>query len=259
MPIHTAVARNFAAASENRIHSDEVARRFGFTGALVPGVTVFAHLTAPLTKRFGARWLERSRVTTRFNKPAYEGDALTVVDVDREGGLIAVECKNSSGVLLATLECSLDPPFTLDEQPSTQSSPHPPERVEISWDTVHVGRPFAPYLWLPDHAHNREYAAHVDDSTPLFQQGVLHPHALLSQANQVLVRQFVMPAWIHTGSDITFRRLLRVGEEIEVRAVPLEKWERKGHHFLKLHVAYVARGALATEIDHTAIFRVAQR
>ena len=35
MPIHTAVARNFAAASENRIHSDEVARRFGFTGALV--------------------------------------------------------------------------------------------------------------------------------------------------------------------------------------------------------------------------------
>ena len=92
MPIHTAVARNFAAASENRIHSDEVARRFGFTGALVPGVTVFAHLTAPLTKRFGARWLERSRVTTRFNKPAYEGDALTVVDVDREGGLIAVEC-----------------------------------------------------------------------------------------------------------------------------------------------------------------------
>ena len=78
-------------------------------------------------------------------------------------------------------------------------------------------------------------------------------------ANQVLVRQFVMPAWIHTGSDITFRRLLRVGEEIEVRAVPLEKWERKGHHFLKLHVAYVARGALATEIDHTAIFRVAQR
>ena len=44
MPVHSAVARNFAEASENKIHSDDIARRFGFTGALVPGVTVFGHL-----------------------------------------------------------------------------------------------------------------------------------------------------------------------------------------------------------------------
>jgi hypothetical protein len=31
MAVHTAVARNFAEASENKIHSDDVARRFGFT------------------------------------------------------------------------------------------------------------------------------------------------------------------------------------------------------------------------------------
>ena len=41
MPVHNAVARNFAEASENKIHSDDIAKRFGFTGALVPGVTVF--------------------------------------------------------------------------------------------------------------------------------------------------------------------------------------------------------------------------
>ena len=111
-------------------------------------------------------------------------------------------------------------------------------------------------VWKPDDAHNREYAARVDDETELFRKGVLHPHAILSQANQVLVRRFVMPAWIHTGSEMRFRRLLRVGDEIEVRAVPLEKWERKGHQFIKLYVAYVVGGEIATEIWHTAIFRV---
>ena len=103
---------------------------------------------------------------------------------------------------------------------------------------------------------NREYAVRVDDDMEFFCKGLLHPHAILSQANLVLVRRFVMPAWIHTGSDIRFRRLLRVGDAIEVRAVPLEKWERKGHQFIRLYVAYVVSGEIATEIWHTAIFRM---
>ena len=54
-------------------------------------------------------------------------------------------------------------------------------------------------------------------------------------------------------------RPVRVGDEIEVRAVPLEKWERKGHQFIKLYVAYVVLDEIAAEIFHTAIFRVATR
>jgi acyl dehydratase len=67
-----------------------------------------------------------------------------------------------------------------------------------------------------------------------------------------------MPAWIHVGSDIRFRTLLKVGDTVEVRAVPLEKWERKGHQFVKLYLAYLRDGEIATEIFHTAIFRVAE-
>ena len=132
-------------------------------------------------------------------------------------------------------------------------------RVEIEWDAIRIDEPFTTYLWKPDHAHNREYAARVDDRTQAHQEGVLHPHTLLAQANQVLVRQFVMPAWIHTGSEIRFRRLLRVGDAIEVRAVPVEKWEKKGHQFIRVYIAYVVAGEVATEIVHTAIFRVAAR
>ena len=181
---------------------------------------------------------------------------------DRETGAnnLAVECTNSAGVLLATLECSIEAtPPAMDSHAHVTGPMEPDTRVEITWDTVHVDEPFARYVWKPDDAHNREYAARVDDETQLFRQGVLHPHAILSQANQVLVRRFVMPAWIHTGSELRLRKLLRVGDEIEVRAVPLEKWERKGHQFIKLYVAYAVGGEIAAEIFHTAIFRVATR
>ena len=36
---------NDAVATENLIHSDEMAKKYGFTGGLVPGVTVFGHMT----------------------------------------------------------------------------------------------------------------------------------------------------------------------------------------------------------------------
>lgn len=257
MAVHIATARNFAEASENKIHSDEIAKRFGFTGALVPGVTVFGHLAWPLTQRFGASWLQGSWVTTRFIKPAYHGEQITLLDRETGEDSVAVDCKNGAEALLATLECTLEEPQpAVDPHAYMSGARVPDERVEITWDTVQVEQPFATFLWQPDDAHNREYAARVDDDTELFRKGVLHPHAILSQANQVLVRRFVMPAWIHTGSEMRFRRLLRAGDAIEVRAVPLEKWERRGHQFIKLYVAYVVSGDIATEIWHTAIFRV---
>ena len=52
---------------------------------------------------------------------------------------------------------------------------------------------------------------------------------------------------------------MRLGEEIDVRAVPVEKWRRKGHEFIELYVAYVVGGHVKTQIRHTAIFRIAAR
>jgi len=258
MATYTATARNFAAASENKIHSDEIAQRFGFTGALVPGVAVFGHLSAPLTQRYGERWLTRSWVTTRFLKPAYDGDTLSLTDSEGDMQSISVECRNAAEIVLATATCTLE---STQPEPAPQAyvrgSGPPASRTEITWEAVRLNEPFATYSWQPDMIHNLEYAARVEDDAPLFGDGVLHPHAILSQANQALVRRFIMPAWIHTGSEIRFRKLLRVDDAIEVRAVPIDKWERRGHQFLKLYVAYALTDEIATEVFHTAIFRVA--
>ena len=69
MNLHNAVARNYSAESENRIHSDGAAQTFGFDAALVPGVAVFGHMTRPLVESLGADWLGGYSVTSGSSSP----------------------------------------------------------------------------------------------------------------------------------------------------------------------------------------------
>ena len=47
----------------------------------------------------------------------------------------------------------------------------------------------------------------------------------------------------------------RAGEAFEVRAIPEEKWRRRGHEFIRLYVCILRGGRVVAEILHTAIFR----
>jgi acyl dehydratase len=66
-------AFNTAASSDNKIHDDTVARRFGFRGGLVPGVEVYAYMAHMPVARWGRAWLEGGGMECRFLKPVYDG------------------------------------------------------------------------------------------------------------------------------------------------------------------------------------------
>lgn len=257
MSSYEVVARNFATASENRIHDDEIARKYGFTGALVPGVAVFGHLTHPLVERFGEAWLTRSLAATRFFKPAYHGDRLAIALTEDDEGFL-VQGHNQAGTLLAEIRSTLPDELPEAEDPAVFDTPaRSAERVEMNWENVVEKEPFREWHFQVITDENQRYAEQVADELPLY-RFIAHPHWLLSVANQALIREYVMPAWIHVGSEVRFRELVRVGDTLSVRAVPLEKWERKGHQFIRLYIAYHRLDVLTTEIFHTAIFRVAE-
>jgi hypothetical protein len=71
---HTVDAFNISASSENKIHDDNIAKRFGFQGGLVPGVEVYAYMTNPIIQFFGYQWLEIGSMECKFIKPVYDGD-----------------------------------------------------------------------------------------------------------------------------------------------------------------------------------------
>ena len=80
-------AFNTATASENKIHDDAMARRFGFRGGLVPGVEVFAYMAHMPVARWGRNWLERGQAECRFLKPVYDG-AVARVTATEDGDVL---------------------------------------------------------------------------------------------------------------------------------------------------------------------------
>ena len=253
MRVYQATARNFSHDTENRIHSDEVAAQFGFAGALVAGAAVFGHMTRPLVEALGTDWLANWTADVRFLKPAYHGDGLTIRHAVA-GSEHTVQC-HARGVLLAELTST---PRDTDESTPTaiDAGPAITERPEIHWDNVAVGEPFPAWTWSPDAIANAESAAQVEDDLDCYRTGVVHPNAILGTANRAFTRRYLLPAWIHVGSTVRFRRLLRVGDAVEVRTVPTRKWRHKGHEFVSLDIAYLVDGAVATEVRHLSIFRV---
>jgi acyl dehydratase len=56
------------------MHDDTVAKRFGFSGGLVPGVDVMAYMMHQPVARWGRAFLERGLIDARFIKPVYDGE-----------------------------------------------------------------------------------------------------------------------------------------------------------------------------------------
>src|SRR5205807_8715113 len=71
-------AYNTAKLSENKMHDDAVARRFGFRGGLVPGVDVMAYMMHLPVAKWGRGFLERGLIGARFVKPVYDGETAAV-------------------------------------------------------------------------------------------------------------------------------------------------------------------------------------
>ncbi|MBT8147353.1 MAG: hypothetical protein KJN90_10905 [Gammaproteobacteria bacterium] len=262
-------AVNDALTSENRIHSDDIARKYGFTGALVSGVSVFGYLTHPLVAALGEHWFANTIAEVKFLKPAYEGDLLDIGFEQLQAGKqnhFLVSATGPDNALLAQLEsqqvAELPAADPFAEQFTEQSaSDIQLTRPEISWDLIETGRPAPRYEFLVSAERQRQALSLMRDELALYQQGespLIHPYLLLKECNHALMRMFVLPAWIHVGSRLILREPVRVGESLEIVTVPIEKWERKGHQFIKLYIA-VRRGAqVALEVWHSAIFRLAE-
>src|SRR5437879_6740271 len=92
-------AYNTAKLSENKMHDDTVARRFGFSGGLVPGVDVMAYMMHLPISRWGRDFLERGLIEARFLNPVYDGETAELTGSESDG-ILTIEVK-SRGELCA--------------------------------------------------------------------------------------------------------------------------------------------------------------
>jgi acyl dehydratase len=251
-------AFNTAKQSENLIHDDAVARRFGFKGGLVPGVEVYAYMTHLPAARWGRAWLERGTAECQLLKPVYDGDAAIVSATETPDGLeLRVE---SRGELCAAGRAAL--PAAASPVPAAfavaPTPPMPPATRPPADATT-----LSPGTWLAIHPFRvgaeeaRQYLADVRETLPLYaSEELVHPGTILRIGNWVLRQNVVLGPWIHVSSRIEHFGAARIGDEISASAVVTANDERKGHRFVDLDVlVYANRRTPVARFAHIAIYR----
>ena len=265
LPEYRIKARNVSSSGENAIHDDDTARRYGFRGALVPGVMVYAYMTQPLASAFGSAWLTRGTANVRFVKPVLDGEEVvvrgTVTARDAAGVTVALTAGTAATVECATLTATIPagqptPVNVAVYPPAPLPEPRPAAtRAHLSALGT-LGTPQAHY----DAARAAEYLAKVDDPLALYRgaDGAVHPGFYLEQANRALDRNVKMGPWIHVGSVVRHLSAARVGDRLETRGKVRSVFEKKGREFVELDLVIVSgtKARPIAHILHTAIYQL---
>ncbi len=256
-------ARNTSASSENKIHDDETARRYGFPGALVPGVVVYGYMTTPLVTTLGSAWLERGTATVRFTKPVLDGEEFQVtgaimtrnatgITASLRGGTVATpECCTAT----ATLPAGLPTPVNMAVY---RAAPLPAERPVVSRDVMQAFE----VLGTPDVTYDEQTAAtfldRISDASPLYRgsAGYVHPAFYLDQGNRAFDRNVRLGPWIHVSSTVRHLAAARMGARLETRGRVRSLFEKKGREFAELDLAILANGRPVAHVLHTAIYKL---
>ncbi|WP_439375005.1 hypothetical protein [Bradyrhizobium sp. DASA03120] len=248
-------AYNTAKQSENRMHDDTVARRFGFKGGLVPGVDVFAYMMHVPLARWGRDFLSRGLVEARFIKPVYDGEAADI-DATEHNGLLTIEVFSRTE-LCATGTASLPAAVPAVLLSDYVEVPAIAERKPVGPATFETGKWLgtAPRRWAGQAA--TEYLADIRESNPVFaSEGLGHPGLIQRVMNCVLVDNTILGPWIHVGSRMQLLSAVRAGDEITARAKVTANYEKKGHRFVELDALVVANGTTPlAHCQHAAIYQ----
>jgi hypothetical protein len=248
-------AYNTSKQSENKIHDDAVARRFGFSGGLVPGVDVLAYMLHLPVAKWGRGFLERGLIEARFLKPVYDGEIADVSGVQSEGALsLEVESRSE---LCATGTASLPPSapsISLDDFTEVAAVA---ERKPVSPNSYEVGKWLGslPRNWAGDAA--REYLSDIRERHEIYaREGLGHPGLLQRVMNKVLVDNAILGPWIHVGSRMQLLSAANSGDELTARARVTGNYEKKGHRFVELDGLVVANGRTPlAHCRHIAIYQ----
>jgi len=220
--------------SPNLVHEDDFARRLGYRGGLVPGVTVYGYMAVLPARRWGERWLAGGAMSARFLKPVYDGEEVIVTASRADRGL-DLELRNAAGELCATGQA----------EAAAEGAPPQVERY-----------PFAPLPRQAGPPAFREGQALGSLPTSIRLVDYAWPARL---GNEILVANVQLPPWIHVESRTRHLGPVEDGEAAEVRALVAGLWERRGHRFVDLDVLVLGeRSTPVAQLRHIAIYELAQ-
>ena len=257
-PYHVS-AFNTAKASENKIHDDATAQRFGFKGGFVGGVNIYAYMSHLPLQRWGTAWLQRGTGEAKFAKPVYEGDVAEVIAAEDSDGLaLAV---HSQGIACATgraaLPENLPPPPSLSDYKSVAPRTN---RAPADEASLKPGDWLGMTPLLITEAFHSQDLQDIRETDPVYaQQRIVHTGTILRCCNWALTHNVILPAWIHMGSTVRNLGIAHVGDTLNVRARITRNYEHKGHKWIELDAMVVSNETTPViHARHIAIYHPRQ-
>lgn len=240
-------ARNYAEASNNKIHSDEIARQHGFSGGLVPGIADYAYLAEIVTDTLGGEWLGHGMLSCKFVRPLYDGDEVTAVAVETSAG-VDLELKDSAGIVCAIGNASLrhNSDWVLYD------------RVQAPVDGAKVA-PRASLLPQGTVIGSFDFVFETEAAEKFARDAGTRGIAgfLLSQANEIVILNVDLGPWIHTSSTVWNFAIPDDGEHLSVRGAVIDSREKRGNEMITLDLAYCGHSDRPiARVHHSAIIRL---
>lgn len=254
------LAFNQVPHSDNRIHSDEVAKAYGFTGALVPGVTVSSYLIHPAIEAWGMDWLQRGRAHVRVQSPLYDHARFQVTTEPADHRYTAE--LSSEDRLCAVAEVEL--PEEAGPAPVYQGHQLMGDDYEAPQATRHnmevlqqSGCPAGDFVWSAD----REMATYLRDPAGMPRllrtdgegEGYANPAFLLGCANRHFCAVATMSPWIHMETRSQNYQPVPLGTALVSEMTIVDLFNKKGHEFADCVFSFFRKD------NHECVFSVEQR
>ncbi len=256
------IAWNPATASENRIHSDEVARRHGFRGGLVPGVTVYAYGVQPAVRIWGLDWLAGGEASVVLKKPLYDGESFrveTVPDSTGFGYRVVGPDDRVCAEGRAAAAGQSPPPVRRGDAPGPAREDRPEATRAVLEDLRAKGLGSLRVDW-DGRGEQGRYRLDPDDMPDLVRDdrdGFANPSFSLGLANWVLSSNVRLGPWIHVESRVCHHAAIPLGAGTWTEARITDLFERRGHEFVDLDVAVFDQGDRPLlSAFHRAIYRL---
>lgn len=236
-----AEAFNPVPESENRIHSDGVARAYGFRGGLVPGVVVSAYLLHPAAVAWGRDWLQRGSAHAVVHSPVYDGEAFRVevenaTPRDYDARLVDVRGDHCATASASLPDAAPEPPKRRGDPLLQRDGARPMASREVMEGLRETGLRAMPARW----SEKAEITGYLRDRAamaPVFRdEGLASPGFLLGLTNWVLGRNVRMDAWLHLETRSQHYRAIEPGTALVIEAAIADLFEKKGHEFVDVEV-----------------------
>ena len=262
------IAFNQDPQSANKIHSDDLAQRFGFDGALVPGVTLSAYLTHPGVEAWGMDFLERANVHVKILSPVYDGEMFSVQITEQSAHSYSAHLLRDRDIVSATADIALTNATSLQTPPQRRGDPiaaednAPPTATPQRWQELrNNGCMACRYQWGPNNLMRRYLRAPslmpalLSGDTPFANMSFI-----LGTSNWAAASNAGMNPWVHLETRSQNFCAIADGASVITEMQLLGTFEKKGHHFFDARFTLFDETSdrCYADIELRAIYRLRQ-